>query len=698
MEPGKRHGPWRAACLLAVAATGLSSLTLATAAAAAAAIPVAAKAKASAIAAPALPAAQQQRLMRLYASKRAIPVADIARGVPATLQVTRAAGGQEWALAGFLPASGVPLSVSISFQDGASLAVYTRSAGRDWALRELGRADLACDASIPAAVVRAWGYSACRPAAPAVAPAPAAPGARAVPAAPRAAATPASVSGSAIAAIARQYIGVIDNPPEAVPSSNAADCNPFTAIEAPSASAAGCGVDPTFGIQDRTEFWCADFGKYAWSQAGVSGSGSLTPAAASFYDYGLNQGESLPANPSASGAAAGDAIVMWRPGGTPSSYADHVGIVAAVNASAGTISVVNGDVPWGGQSVGVSESGYWTPASLAAELEGSGEDWAFVAPAGLNALANTYQAQMEDNDSFLYGYNYGTDLKTTLGMQAGTSPSITGLSDQSTYETAFQSNQHFLYMHSSAGANINTQLGMDTASSPAVAALGSGDGWEAAFQSNQHKLYLRSSAGVNDNIQLGMDPGTSPAIAGSGGGWIAVFQDNDNLLYVTTSAGLKYQTTLGMEPGTSPSVTATPSGGFVVAFASNTGKLYTLQVHGTGASAIAGGTKTQTGYGMEAGTSPSIASYVDNTWRVAFETNDHYLYTYLSSGTDATSQMGMNTGSSPSITCLPDGTYEVAFEANNNTMDIYHTGSTNAATLLGMMNATSPSISSPYLY
>jgi len=36
-----------------------------------------------------------------------------------------------------------------------------------------------------------------------------------------------------------------------------------------------------------SEFWCADFTKWAWKKAGVTGGlGTLTPAAASFYTWG----------------------------------------------------------------------------------------------------------------------------------------------------------------------------------------------------------------------------------------------------------------------------------------------------------------------------------------------------------------------------------------------------------------------------
>jgi hypothetical protein len=681
----------RAARILSAVAAGSLLIACATEATASAAP----NASASSARALTLNTAEQHQLLGLYASHQRIPVDDIASIRPGSAHVARASNGTLWALEGFTPKASAPLKVRVSFQDGADTGVFTQLPGKAWTIQGLGRSELACDASIPAAILHSWGYPTCAASTTA---APASP----VKARNGTAAPAASAVGSQIASIADKYVGLEDNPPE-TEFSQTADCNPFTDFENPSAPDAGCGVDSTFDVQDHSEEWCADFAKWVWSEANVSGPLSdLTPGAASFYAYGEAEGESMPVDPPASDAAVGDAIVLYPAGTTPNSgSADHVGIITGVNTSAGTIDTVNGDFQWGESEIEVADTGYLAPGTFAdeAEPENSSEGYIFVAPAGASAptLSNTYLAQMQDNDSDLYGYNYGTNEPTTLGMDPGSGPSTIGLSDDSTYVTAFQDNASALYLHYSTGTNVNTGLGMDAGTSPSVAALSASDGWEAAIQDNDHVLYLRSSGGTNDNTGLGMDAGTSPAIAGSGGGWIAAFQDNDNLLYITTSAGLKYETSLGMASGTSPAITALANGGFVVAFQANSGDLYTLSVAGTSSTAIADGTRNATPYGMEAGTSPSIASFTNNSWRVAFQTNDQDLYTYSSAGSDDTSSMQMDGGSSPAITCLPDGSYEVAFEANNNGLDIYHTGSTNNATGLGMLAGTSPSISSPYL-
>ena len=636
----------------------------------------------------------QQQLLRLYAAHQHIPVSDIARIRPGTV-VAKTSNGEEWALEGFVVSPRAPQAVAVGFQDGGSSGVFTRLPGKSWRIAGLGLSPLACDAKIPGSVRRSWGYGSCPAAAPV----------KSVHSVIR---PDASGLGSNVASIAEKYAGVVtDNPEETLATlSEATDCNPFTYFEYPSAPTSGCGTDPTFGVQDHSEFWCSDFAKWVWSQAGVAGPLSdLTPGAGSFYAYAAAEGESVSLDPSVSSAQVGDAVVLYPAGTTisqiedasPYLEADHVGIVTGVNTSAGTIDTVNGDFGGGSSGYfGVWDYGSATPSSYASNSEAAGEEWIFVSPVG-SSSSDTYLATMQDNDNQLYGFQAGANEGTTLGMAEGTGPATIGLSDDSTYETAFQDNADVLYLHSSTGANINTELGMDSATSPAIAALSTGDEWEAAFQDNDNVLYLRSSGGVNDNTDLGMDPNSSPSIAGSGGGWIAAFEANDNVLYIMTSAGVKYATTLGMEAYTSPSITATPNGGFVVAFQANNTDLYTFTSDGTSLAAIKAGTTHGTSYGMDSGTSPSIASFTNGSWLVAFQTNDNDLYLYSSAESDTPSQMQMDPNSSPAITAEPDGSYEVAFEANNDNLDVYHAiGGSTTATGLGMDSGTSPSISGPY--
>jgi hypothetical protein len=85
------------------------------------------------------------------------------------------------------------------------------------------------------------------------------------------------------------------------------------------------------------EYWCADFARWVWAEAGVDTS-ELDAAAGSFYVYGQNHG-TLHSTP-----VVGDAVVFDYAGG---GVADHVAIVTEVNSN-GTIETASGD--WSGDS------------------------------------------------------------------------------------------------------------------------------------------------------------------------------------------------------------------------------------------------------------------------------------------------------------------------------------------------------------
>jgi hypothetical protein len=92
------------------------------------------------------------------------------------------------------------------------------------------------------------------------------------------------------------------------------------------------------GNGGQPEYWCADFARWVWEQAGASDTSALTAAAGSFYVYGQTYG-TLHSTP-----LLGDAVVFDYSGG---GVADHVAIVTQVNAD-GTIETVSGD--WNGQN------------------------------------------------------------------------------------------------------------------------------------------------------------------------------------------------------------------------------------------------------------------------------------------------------------------------------------------------------------
>ena len=104
------------------------------------------------------------------------------------------------------------------------------------------------------------------------------------------------------------------------------------------------------GNGGRPEYWCADFAKWVWQHTGVLDTTELTPAAGSFYLYGLQNG-TLTGTP-----AVGDAAVFNYYG---NGVAEHVAIVTAVNAD-GTIETTSGD--WGGH--GGTEAGFSSTSSV----------------------------------------------------------------------------------------------------------------------------------------------------------------------------------------------------------------------------------------------------------------------------------------------------------------------------------------------
>jgi hypothetical protein len=305
-------------------------------------------------------------------------------------------------------------------------------------------------------------------------------------------------------------------------------------------------------------------------------------------------------------------------------------------------------------------------------------------------VADTFRVVFQANDHVLAGYSSsGSNFSTTLGMLAGTSPSVALLTDGS-YEAAFEANNHNLALSHLGGGSATTTLGMEAGTSPAIAAL-PGGGWVAAFQDNDNVLYIYDSHGDKISTGLGMDPGTSPSLAVQPGGtYRVVFQANNNLLAGYNSSGSNYTTTVGMKAGTSPSIVAETGGTYEIAAEANTSDLVTVHL-GTGY------TVNTTTLGMEPGTSPSIAAQPDGSFKVVFQANNNLLAGYNSSGSNYTTTVGMKAGTSPAITPEPDGTYEIAVEANTSDLATIHlaAGYTVNTTTLGMDPGTSPSLAIP---
>lgn len=308
-----------------------------------------------------LSALQQQRLRVLYAAYRNIPLTDIAQVALGSVRSARILpAGRQWALIRFEPSAGAPQAVVTRFQDGAGSGIFTRSPGGGWRAAGLGGEPLGCGTLLPSPVRLLWQLSSCR--------------ALTWPPGPRAGG---ASSTAQLAVIAESQIGVSDNP--AVQNFNGLDCDPYTAMEVPWVSTEGCGTDPTFNISNESELWCADFVKWVWVQAGVTSDlALLTPSAASFYAWGKAHREHMRTNSAM--PHVGDVVVFYPPGRAPNRhYADHVGIVTAVNPD-GSINLVNGDF-LGAQNIAVQASinitnlGQW-----AAGIWGPNEQWVFVSP------------------------------------------------------------------------------------------------------------------------------------------------------------------------------------------------------------------------------------------------------------------------------------------------------------------------------
>jgi PKD repeat protein len=329
-------------------------------------------------------------LIRAFEAARHMPGSAVGGIRTGSLHVGSAAGTR-WALASFVPASTGPAStvmgstvagqqLAAGFQDGAATGVFTWRAGR-WQLVRTGR--YGCAPGVPAVLHRDWGL-----ASPASCAAASSTQRAAAHRAQRAidhsalstAATPAGTAaslGQRIASIALSQAGVSDTP--AVTSFAGVDCDPYSTLVAGfSANSDGCGYDQGFQVENENEAWCSDFTKWVWQRAGVTADvNTLNAGSVSFYDWGLDQGETMPVDGGT--PAAGDAIVFFPPGTiTPDSYADHVGIVTAVNAD-GSIDMVNGDF-LGAANISVQyDTGISLPAWSAA-VWGAGEQWVIVSP------------------------------------------------------------------------------------------------------------------------------------------------------------------------------------------------------------------------------------------------------------------------------------------------------------------------------
>jgi hypothetical protein len=285
-----------------------------------------------------------------------------------------------------------------------------------------------------------------------------------------------------------------------------------------------------------------------------------------------------------------------------------------------------------------------------------------------------YPVAFQANTGALWVLGPGGPGNLSLGMAAGTSPSLTRLTNGG-IQVAFQANTGTLWTWGTAGSG-DLGYGMASGTSPSITALPNG-GYQIAFQANTGELHYTGSAGTA-NTRLGMASGTSPSITAlTTGGFQIAFQANTGELFYTGSAG-SANTRFGMASGTSPSIASLATGGFQIAFQANTGELYYTGSAGT----------ENTRFGMAARTSPSITGLAGSGFQIAFQANTGQLYYTGSAGT-ANTGLSMAANSSPSIAARSPSGFDITFQASTGTL--WKTAGRGTDNLgLGMAGGTSP--------
>jgi hypothetical protein len=195
--------------------------------------------------------------------------------------------------------------------------------------------------------------------------------------------------------------------------------------------------------------------------------------------------------------------------------------------------------------------------------------------------------------------------------------------------------------------------------------------------------------GYDGPTGLGTPDGVAAFITGAGPGHEVAFQASTGHLWVEGSGGTG-DTGLGMAAGTSPSIAGLPGGGYEVAFQASTGHLWVEGSGGTG----------DTGLSMMAGTSPALAELPPgpNQWYpsggavVVFQGSDGHAWYYSPGGS---SSMGNSTlmapGTSPAIAPAPEvGGWQAVWQGANN--HLWTTGAGPTDTGLTMRPGTSPNI------
>ncbi|WP_051451069.1 PKD domain-containing protein [Actinospica robiniae] len=306
-----------------------------------------------------------------FSAARTLAAKDVGAVRPGSArEVQDSATGTTWAVAGFVPAASASAQVKDSFQDGAAKQLFERAADGTWTVVPTA-GPVGCADSVPSSVRDALGLDSADCSAGIARPS------AATKAAAAKAATSDEALGAQIADIALGQVGVATTPAET--SFGGVDCDPYsTLVAAFSPNSDGCGPDQTHTVENQNEAWCSDFAKWAWTKAGVTEDlNTLNAGSVSFYTWALAQGQTPVAD---SGTPEpGDAVVFFPPGTiSATTYADHVGIVASVNAD-GTVNLVDGDF-LGSTGITVEYDQNLNLTSWASSVWSTGEQWVLVSP------------------------------------------------------------------------------------------------------------------------------------------------------------------------------------------------------------------------------------------------------------------------------------------------------------------------------
>jgi hypothetical protein len=300
------------------------------------------------------------------------------------------------------------------------------------------------------------------------------------------------------------------------------------------------------------------------------------------------------------------------------------------------------------------------------------------------AYGGRFNRAVRDSGAILVGASQGSSRAPTCWTNFGGrvdvhgwGQSVTTLGYGDLFGSAHGEDQY--YTSTFSGTSSASPVVTGAAASLQGASLAAGRGLQDS-RTLRHILASTGTAQSADSRNIGPLPDLRRALARVAPPDLPIaFQANTGTLWVVGPGG-PGDLGFGMAAGTSPSLTRLTNGGIQVAFQANNGRLYTWGSAGT----------ADLGFGMAAGTSPSITALPNGGYQIAFQANTGKHF-YTGSAGAADTGFGMAANTSPSIASLATGGFQIAFQAN--TGMLFYTGSAGSAdTRFGMAARTSPSI------